>query len=86
MTSFLCSCTATHDPWRETHRSMLATTAAMEGFDTFPAPGWLTSAPNTIVGAFVVVYTTNDRKSGTDFFVDKLLEYSYIYIYIYINI
>ena len=51
MTSFLCSCTATQEPWRATHRSMLATTAAMDGFDTLPAPGWFTSAPKTIVGA-----------------------------------
>lgn len=31
---------------------MLATTAAMDGLDTFPAPGWFTSAPKTIVGAW----------------------------------
>ena len=30
---------------------MLATTAAMDGLDTLPAPGWFTSAPKTIVGA-----------------------------------
>lgn len=71
ITSFRCSCTATQDPCRATHRSMLATTAAIDGLDTLPAPGWFTSAPNTIVGAWcdwapqvaslIVIANDNDK-------------------------
>lgn len=44
---------------------MLATTAAMDGFDTLPAPGWLTSAPKTIVGAW---QQKRDGKNGKALF------------------